>query len=129
MDENAEAETPWRFVKTRLSQDEYQGFMLVLAKLETNGARFLRKVIREAIGQGPDLLINDLQAFRETTFQVGAIGRNLNQLVRAFHSGQLNGGQVDIALLESVRDQIVKLEKELLEVVMRSRQRWVNYGG
>jgi hypothetical protein len=127
MEETIEANTLWRFVKTRLSQAEYQSFTLVLQKLGTNGARFLRKVIREVIGEGPDLLPDELQAFREATFQVGAIGRNLNQLVRAFHSGQLAGSQVDGVLLEAVQDLVAKLEKELLAIVLRSRQRWVNH--
>jgi len=128
MDETSEVKTLWHFVKTRLSQAEYQGFLAFLQRHGTNAARFLRKVIREAIGEGPDLFPNELQAFREAVFQVGAIGRNLNQLVRGFHSGQLSGKQVDGALLEAVRDQVVRLEKELLAVVQRSRRRWVNHG-
>ena len=125
MEETNEVKTLWRFVKTRLSQAEHEGFVVVLQRLGTNGARFLRKVIRESIGEGPDLLPNELQIFREATFQVGAIGRNLNQLVRAFHSGQLILSQVNGSLLESVRDKVVCVEKELLVVVQRSRQRWV----
>lgn len=88
MEEPNEVKMLWRFIKTRVSQAEYQNFLVVLQKLGTNGARFLRKVIREVIGEGPDLLPNELQAFRDATFQVGAIGRNLNQLVRAFHWGE-----------------------------------------
>ncbi len=126
MDETNEVKTLWRFVKTRLSQAEFQRFVLVLQSLGTNGSRFLRKVIREVIGEGPDLMATELQAFRDAAFQVGAIGRNLNQLVRAFHSGQLSGGQVEASLLIAIRDQVAKLEKELLEIVQRSRQRWVN---
>lgn len=128
MDKTAEEKMLWRFVKTRLSHAEYEGFVMVLQRLGTNGARFLRKVIREVLGEGPDILPNDLQAFRDATFQVGAIGRNLNQLVRAFHSGQLTSSQVDSVLLQAVRDEVTKLEKELLTVVLRSRQRWVNHG-
>jgi hypothetical protein len=128
MDENIQVKTIWCFVKTRLSQAEYQAFVQVLQKLGTNGSRFLRKVIREVIGEGPDLLINDLQAFRDAIYQLGAIGRNLNQLVRAFNSGQLAIGQVDSSLLIEIRDQVARLEKELLAIVLRSRQRWVNHG-
>lgn len=128
MEQSNEVKTLWCFVKTRLSQAESQAFVLVLLKLGTNGSRFLRKVIREVIGEGPDLLINDLQAFRDAIYQLGAIGRNLNQLVRAFNSGQLTDGQVDSCLLIAIRDQVANLEKELLAIVLRSRQRWVNHG-
>ena len=128
MEQTNEVKTVWCFVKTRLSQAEYQAFLLVLLKFGTNGARFLRKVIREVIGEGPDLFPNEMEVFREATFQLGAIGRNLNQLVRAFNSGQLTNGQVDSSLLIAIRDQVVKLEMELLEIVLRSRQRWVNHG-
>lgn len=125
MEESCKVKTPWFFIKTRLTLAEYQAFALVLHKLEIKGARFLRKIIREVIGEGPDLLPNDLHTFRDATFQVGAIGRNLNQLVRAFHGGQLTGSQVDGAMLESIRDQVARHEKELLAIVLRSRQRWV----
>ena len=128
MEQTDEVKTVWCFVKTRLSQAEYQAFLLILLKLGTNGARFLRKAIREVIGEGPDLLSNEMEAFREATFQVGAIGRNLNQLVRAFNSGQLANGQVDPSLLIAIRDQVATLEKELLAIVLQSRQRWVNHG-
>jgi len=128
LDDMTEVRMPDRFVKTRLSHAEYEAFSLVLLKLSTNAARFLRKVIREVIGAGPDLLANDLQALREATYQVGAVGRNLNQLVRFFHSGRLAGVSLDRALLMAVRDEVAKLEKELLAVVQRSRRRWVNHG-
>jgi hypothetical protein len=128
MEETNEVKMMCRFVKTRISPTEYQGFVVVLQKLGTNGARFLRKVIREVIGEGPDLLPNELKVFSDAAFQVGAIGRNLNQLVRAFHSGKPSGTQLDNAFLEAVLDHVVRIEKELLAVVQRSRRRWTHHG-
>ena len=128
MEETNEVKTVCRFVKTRISPTEHQGFVVVLQRLGTNSARFLRKVIREVIGDGPDLLPNELKVFSDAAFQLGAIGRNLNQLVRAFHSGKLTCTQLDNTFLEAVLDHVVRLEKELLAVVQRSRRRWTNHG-
>jgi hypothetical protein len=125
MNEIHDYKTLSRFAKTRLNEVEHQALLGVLQGLGTTRSRLLRLIIRELIGQGPDLLTHDLQTFREAVFHVGAVGRNLNQLVRAFHGGQLLDGRVDSVLLVAVRDQVAKLEKELLAVVLRSRQRWV----
>ena len=125
MDETIEVKTRWRFVKTRLTQTEYMGFVLVLLKLGTTGAWFLRKAVREAIQEGPDLLVQELQVFREAIYQLGAIGRNLNQLLHTIHSGKLTGHSIDAGLLEAIQEKVEKLEDALKTLVIRARRRMV----
>ena len=58
-------QTLTRFAKTRLNEAEHQALLGVRRGLGTTRSRFLRLMIRELIGQGPDLLTHDLQTFRE----------------------------------------------------------------
>jgi len=128
MNENNEAERKWYFPKARVSRAEYLEFLKVVQGLGTTCSRFFRKVIREAIGEGPDLLAHDLKLFREALYQVAALGRNLNQLLKAFHTGQPAGILVDQAALAGFRDQVEQLRQALVAVVLRSKHRWVKHG-
>ncbi len=129
MNENRDVETAWYFAKTRVSRTEYLEFLKVLQSLGTTCSRFFRKVIREVIGEGPDLLAHELKLFREALYQVAALGRNLNQLLKAFHTGQPPGILVDQAALAAFRDQVEQLKQALVTVILRSKHRWVLSAG
>ncbi len=119
---------PWVFPKTRASRTEYLEFLKVLKGLGTTCSRFFRKVMREVIGEGPDLLASELKLFREALYQVAALGRNLNQLLRAFHTSQPPGILVDQSALAGFRDQVEQLRLALVAVILRSKSRWVKHG-
>ena len=125
MEDNKSSQVFWKFAKTRVRYEEYFAFVAVLLKMNTTCSRFLRKVIREVIGQGPDLLPNEIQDFREAVNQVATLGRNINQLVRAYYTGQPPGLVVDQAALEQFKNQVEELRKELATVIQRSKERWV----
>ena len=113
-------------VISRLSDAEYQGYFQLVQQLETSRSRMFRGMVREALGMGPDLIRQDMNNLREGIYQLGAIGRNLNQQLRALHSGQLLGQPVDMTFTIQVKDQIAKLESQWLLAVKRSRERWVS---
>src|ERR1017187_692629 len=120
-------EGPWVFPKTRASRAEYLEFVKVLQGVGTTCSRFFRKVMREVIGQGPDLLPIEMKPIKEATFQVAALGRNLNQILKAFHTGQPPGIVVDQAALAVFRDQVEQLRQALVSVVLRSKHRWLRH--
>jgi len=83
--------------------------------------------IRESIGEGPDLLPQEMKPFEEAVFQLAALGRNLNQLLKLVHSGQVKAGSQELSLMEGIRTQVELLKKETLTVIDRSRERWVRH--
>lgn len=115
-----------RNLRIRLNEDEDKS-LETLAK--SSGAmtrsRIIRQLIREAIGQGPDLLENDLESFREAVRQLGSLGRNINQIARALNSGCPSSSILDQTPLKAVQQQIASVQKEVLDLVQRSRNRWV----
>jgi hypothetical protein len=114
-----------RFASLRLTASERDTFQQVAEQLQTTPSRLLRKIIRELIGQGPDLLAQDVRVVEQATYQLGCLGRNLNQLLRTIHTRQVTttGDQQD--LIESLRDQVECLHEELDRVITRSYERWV----
>lgn len=120
-------EGPWVFPKTRASRAEYLEFVKVLQGVGTTCSRFFRKVIREVIGQGPDLLPIEMKPIKEATFQVAALGRNLNQLLKAIHTSQAPGIVVDQAALAAFRDQVEGLRQALVAVILRTKHRWLRH--
>jgi len=120
-------EGPWVFPKTRASRGEYLEFVKVLQGVGTTCSRFLRKVIREVIGEGPDLLPIEMRPIKEATFQVAALGRNLNQILKAFHTGQPSGIVVDQAALAAFRDQVEELRQALVAVILRTKHHWLRH--
>ena len=78
-------------------------------------------MIRERLRMGPDLLRQDIKTIGEGVYQLGALGRNLNQQLRAVNSGQMVGRPVDVVLIGQVKEQITRLENQWIIAVKRSR--------
>ena len=114
-----------RRVISRISETEYQGYLQLVQQLATSRSRMFRGMVREALGMGPDLIRQDMNNLREGIYQLGAIGRNLNQQLRAIHSGQLIGQPADMTFTHQVKDQTAKLESQWILAVQHSRDRWV----
>jgi hypothetical protein len=121
------SDTLIRSAHVRLDEAEDAGFQQLVERLETTRSRLLRKIIRESIGEGPDLLPQEMKPFEEAVFQLAALGRNLNQLLKLVHSGQVKADSQELMLMEGIRTQVELLKKETLTVIDRSRERWVRH--
>ena len=73
------------------------------------------------------LSFNSIRLRKEFLFQLAALGRNLNQLLKLVHSGQVKAGSQELMLMEGIRIQVELLKKETLTVIDRSRERWVRH--
>ncbi len=114
-------------VNVRMNEAEALAMSRLASQLQTSRSRLLRKVIRESIGEGPDLLPNEMKHFEEAVFQLAALGRNLNQLLKLVHSGQVKVSSQEQALMEGIRDQVERLKRETLTVIDRTHERWVRH--
>jgi hypothetical protein len=115
-----------RNLRIRLNEDEDKALAdlaLILGEWTRSGV--VRKMIREAIGQGPDLSKDNLESFREGVRQLGAVGRNINQIAHAIHAGKAGDCPWDSGLLNAIAQQVLALGNKLADIVMRCRNRWV----
>ena len=53
------------------------------------------------------------------------MGRNLNQIARALNSGRVPDIPINMELLPAISAQLADLKKECVNIVLRSRNRWV----
>ena len=105
-----------RNLRIRLNEDEDKGLVVLAVALgEKTRSRVVRKMIRKKLSRGPDLLKGwATNTFREAIRQVAALGRNMNQIARAIHSGQVNEQcHWDPALLNAAIQQNKALEQRV----------------
>ena len=125
METETTSENISRWANVRLNEEEHQALEVIQKRLQTTRSRLLRKVVRELIGVGPDLLVQEWQVFEQLAYQLAAVGRNLNQLVRAIHTGKVTIAPGDKTLIEAVQHHVDRIEREVIKTIYRSHHRWV----
>lgn len=125
MNKKSPSETHVRWLNTRLTEAELHALDELLEALGTTRAEFMRKAMREATAAGPDPIKNDMKTFREAVYQLAAVGRNFNQMVRVMNSGDQPDPERLRAMLEEIRSVLRKLDQEWNAVVLRSRSPFV----
>lgn len=113
-----------RVTHVRLNDDELGRFYAAAKRFGVKPSRLHRKLIREASACGPDLLDAEMQPVRDAVRQLGAIGRNLNQITRKINSGDYSPG-IDPALLVELAEHAEAVGNAVADVARRSRNRWV----
>jgi hypothetical protein len=116
-----------RRVMVRFSETEFQDLMKLVEDLGATRSKLFRKLIREALGSELELVGHHMKTIGEGIYQLGALGRNLNQQLRLVHSGQVVGQPLDVVLLQQVKEELLNLEEEWLLVIQRSKDRGVGH--
>tara|TARA_R110002124_G_scaffold278874_1_gene451107 strand:- start:14888 stop:15280 length:393 start_codon:yes stop_codon:yes gene_type:complete len=81
MNKVSEKERKSEAQRVRLTMDENQALKNLALEMGVKPSKLIRRLIREAVNQGPDFFDDGIKELRETNRQIGAIGRNLNRLV------------------------------------------------
>jgi len=84
----------------------------------------MTKVVREVIGAGPHLFDDGLEGLQEATQQLAAIGRNLNQLVRAVNSSPKKSFSVDTDYLVSIKAHVDGVAVATGRLIEQQKARW-----
>lgn len=80
--------------------------------------------VRGALTQAPQFSEAELRQLTESTRNVGAVGRNLNQLVRAINTSAPELAKVRPEDIDQVRDVINTEVRNLRAVIQASAERW-----
>lgn len=88
-----------------------------------NKSRIVRKIIREYLDLGPDLLESEMTDFRHAVRQLSGVARNLNQLTAYVHSDASNLTKVTPEYLDRVIKHVNSLSEELKRYVKRTKDR------
>lgn len=109
----------------RLLEEERRSLNELSEELGVKPSIFVRRLIREAVNQGPDFFDDGIKELRETNRQIAAIGRNLNRLVLMMNSGDpING--IDLRIeYESLSVLYESIQGSYLELFRRAKNREV----
>lgn len=105
----------------RFREALYQPYVKRAQELGITRSRLMWHITMEYLGKGPDLYGENLKNIDQGIYQLGGLGRNLNQQIRAVHSGQMTAQPVDSALMVQIKERLDWLIQEWIAAVKRSR--------
>lgn len=112
-----------RRVTVELTESEIEGIRLRTQMRGGTRASWIISLIRSALTVDPQLGDAEMEALVESNYQLLSIGRNLNQISRRLNEGQKQQ-QVELAMVESLRDQIDLHAASVERMILANRERW-----
>jgi len=111
--------------RVRLTVDENAALKALAEEMGVKPSKLIRRLIREAVNQGPDFFDDGVKELRETNRQIAAIGRNLNRLVLMMNAGDpING--IDLRNeYENLQVLYENIQGSYLELFRRSKNRQI----
>ena len=127
-----EPRTPDPQTQVRLGRERYRFTASELAAIANEAERagfhnvqaWIVAAVRGALTQAPQFSETELRQLTESTRNVGAVGRNLNQLVRAINTSAPELVKVRTEDIDQVRDVINTEVRNLRAVIQASTERW-----
>ena len=114
---NRPDEGPSRSVPVRLHPQELAGWTALGRALQLPPSRIHRWLIRAAINGGPDYCNDGVHELRLTHVPLAAVGRHLNQLVKAVNRGDLVLREDLYRVIDVLRLQVAGLREQYLNAV------------
>ena len=85
-----------------------------------NKGRLLRKIVRDYIGMGPDLLAHEMQVFRQASSQLTGIARNLNQITARINDNPVKVDLVTVKKLDELSNYVNEVNSAVKGYVKRT---------
>ncbi len=82
-----------------------------------NKSRLIRKLLRDYIGLGPDLIDKELKEFREAVKQLTGIARNLNQITARINKDNALKTPLTDEYLKRIKEQVIEVNNRLKSYV------------
>lgn len=123
-------ESEVRKLTVRLGSSEY-GLVAELARVEGfTISRWIAGLVRSRLVGGAVLNRSEMQVLADSNSQLGAIGRNLNQLLRVLNRQASDVTAFDAAQIAQLRDEIRVHREAVSALILSSSERWqVGRGG
>lgn len=109
----------------RIRPAEGTAFKQLASSLNQPPGRVLRRLVREAITGGPDFFADGVSELCAAHRELAAVGRNLNQLLRAAHRGEVLIGPEIAPTLHTLRTKVEVVEQLYGAAVVAARKRAV----
>ena len=112
----------------RLSPSERTALDRAAGEAGVPSGRYVRRLIREAVGTDADMFPKELKELRNLRQSVKAVGRNLNQITRRLNTAAARDEEVDlhagdIAVVAAVEAAVNDVVRQLADMDRLSRSR------
>ena len=109
-----------RMIHFRVTPAEADALADLAVRFGVKRSRLLRVFLREGVREAPEYLPQGELAMRALVNEVGAVGRNLNQLVRTINTAAsehtASGALAEASRLEAVRSEVEAVREVLRDV-------------
>ncbi|MCP3669800.1 MAG: hypothetical protein GY814_05100 [Gammaproteobacteria bacterium] len=109
-------------VSTRITDREAKRMGDILAAEHKSTSVFLLALIRARLNKAPHFAKEELTALREATRQLQAVGRNLNQVMKAIHGGLVRD-PLDGAFIAECQSSVKAVGSHVDRLIARNLQR------
>jgi len=113
-------------INVRVTQEERDAFNQLSVDLlgKRSASRLLRKLVREALHLGPDLINEERKDFQHALRQLTGIARNLNQITASINSGNhASIERLTVAYLSRLSDEVSTLKQAMIQFINNTKQR------
>ncbi|MCL2635636.1 MAG: MobC family plasmid mobilization relaxosome protein [Betaproteobacteria bacterium] len=115
--------SPVSRMEIRLQQGERLALNAVADQAKSSPQFYLAALLRAHLLRHPQFLGADLDALRESSYQLAKIGTNLNQVARALNAGERRRG-VELKAIEALAVEVKKHVEKMGKVVSANLARW-----
>ena len=113
-------------LRVRIHSEERVALGKLAKSLDVKPSRIVRRLIREAITEGPDFFDDGIRELRSAHRELAAVGRNINQLARSANQGERVVPAQLKRNLAAAKLQVERVADFYREAVERARQRTVH---
>jgi len=83
----------------------------------------LQSLVRNFSGLGPSFFLDEIAAVKESNRHLLAIGRNLNQVVKRIHCGEMTADHLTLRYLDDITARIDRNRSSLDRLIEHSQKR------
>ena len=113
-------------LRVRIHAEERQALGRLAKSLDEKPSRIVRRLVREAITEGPDFFDDGVAELRAAHRELAAVGRNINQLARAANQREPVVSAKLKRNLAAAKLQVERVADLYRAAVERARQRTVH---
>jgi hypothetical protein len=125
--ERGQDDGPKQRIEVRFTPSEFAALQDMSEQEEVSPQRWIVNAVRASLTHEPQFTMEVLKGLWESTYQLRAIGRNLNQIAKRMNEANLAGAPIDPPTLEAIQDLAGTISghtHEVGRVINASLNRW-----
>ena len=118
-----------KWISFKATESEYEALIAAVNEMKKNSTTkvnrnlVMQAMVRNFVGLGPTFLADELMELKETNRRLLGIGRNLNQVVKRIHAGEVNADVLTQRYLDEVAAYVRATKDSVDNLVAHNQKR------